>query len=125
MTDRRSFITAALMAPVAIAAPASAIAHDGGFRQAVAKFRQMRAIYDNHPGHDVMASHPDYREQADAVTAMCREVSRQFDAVMRIPAPDVGAIATKLELALEEYQDFEMPNEAIAAIARDAKRLAA
>lgn len=125
MTDRRSFITAALMAPVAIAAPVSALGHDGSFRQAVAKFRQMRAIYDNHPGHDVMAGDPNYREQADAATAMCREVSRQFDAVMRIPAPDMAAVATKLELVLEEYQDFEMPNEAVAAIARDAKRLAA
>lgn len=124
MTDRRTFLTAALIAPVLLAAPA-AIANDGSFRQAVAKFRQMRAAYDNHPGHDVMAGDPDYREQADGVTAMCREVSRQFDVVMRIPAPDMAAVATKLELVLEEYQDFEMPNEAVAAIARDAKRLAA
>ena len=124
MTDRRAFLTAALIAPVVLAAPV-AIANDGSFRQAVAKFRQMRAAYDNHPGHDVMAGDPDYRVLSDGVTAMCREVSRQFDVVMRIPAPDMMAVATKLELVLEEYQDFEMPNEAIAAIARDAKRLAA
>lgn len=95
------------------------------FAAVVAKYRQLKMEYENHPGQDATASDGDYAERSQQVSHMRRDLSDTFDLMLRLPAPDATAIATKLDLLLIEHEGFELPESNIRKIAMDAARLGA
>lgn len=64
----------------------------------------------------------DIAEEADA--RLHRTYSDAFNDLMKVPAPTVLEVATKLKTARQRWSDFEMPDEVLDALEADLRRLA-
>lgn len=118
MVDRRSFIASLVLAPLAIATPATAAilvcAESSPFEAALADYRHARAEYDR------IAELNDFDTSKVAGSASDTALHRMLE----VPARNVADVATKLEILMFEYEDCEMDGPRMALIAKDARRLA-
>lgn len=126
--DRRTLITAAALAPVAIAAPAVAqtmLSPAHPLDAAIAEYWRLRAIDDDHPFGKILMSDPRYEElRADCERRSALTIAA-FEKVIDMPSRTGSDIGKKLEMVVEEYRDFDFPDGIIERIAADAKCLAA
>ncbi|SEQ47612.1 hypothetical protein [Sphingobium sp. YR768] len=115
MTDRRTFLTGLALA--SIAAPAAAqtlVCTASPFAVALAEYRSARAVFDR-------SMHlPD----ADACTLAGNASDDAFERMLLAPASSIADIATKLEIALVEYEGCDFDEKRLAIIAKDVRRLA-
>jgi len=103
MTDRRTFLTAALITPVAIAAPAIAQGQQSGWRQIVAEYQASRRAYEAHPCGTTLDDHP-MHEKWEAEGEMLLEMSdRALDRVMEFPVADNAMLLEKMQIAVKEF----------------------
>lgn len=124
MTDlalSRRAVTCALVLSSAIASPAVASAAPimicapaGAFQQALIEYRHARAEFDR-------SMHlPD----DDACTLAGNASDDAFERMLLAPAGSIADIATKLEIALVEYEGCDFDEKRLAMIAKDVRRLA-
>jgi hypothetical protein len=90
------------------------VRHDGEWQNALAAFRRAEA--------DLPALEGDPDE--DAFGDALERFNEALAGLLAVPAPDVRALATKLDLAIAaEVQELSFGPPALAALARDAHRL--
>lgn len=121
-TSRRGVIAALAGTPfltgtmaAAIAVPASA-ASGAAWAQALADYRKRRAHSDTMPDDGDVNGDSD-----KAIDAYCESMDYLIGDV---PAPDLPAVITKFELALERWDGFDFPDWVGEAILADLRRFA-
>lgn len=128
MTDRRAFLAAALVAPIAIAAPATAHAltcqSNSDLEAAITRYRDAWAEYQAHPVHDTLLDDPNYVRINNDGDLVADRSDQALEAALRLPSRSGKDIATKLELILSEYENCELPERLIQIVADDARSLA-
>lgn len=120
MTDRRSFLTAALIAPVAIVAPAMA-APRSTWDRLLADYRSTTAAMNAHPYGNTLPCDPRYKAISADHERYLQKACRALDAVMEHPVTDNAMLAEKMEIAVNEFGGDNFMDR----ILKDAKRLAA
>lgn len=111
MTDRRTFLTAALTSSVVLAVPA--IAAPSPFPAALAEYRQARSEFER-----IAESGDD-----DASDVAGNVSDAAFEAMLKAPARHGADLATKLEILLFEYADCILDEDRLRLIVTDARRL--
>lgn len=122
MTDRRAFLTAAIIAPVIIAAPAMA-APSNNLADLIADYWRLMDEYENCPFHNTLGSHPDYermRAEGDAIHDRALVAQQR---ALRHPAKNGREVGMKLDMILKDYQDCQLPEDLFQIVADDARRL--
>jgi hypothetical protein len=125
-SSRRSFLAAAALAPVVIAAPAIAAQSDQNavLDAAIARYRKAWTEYQNHPVHDTLLDDPDYGRISDEGSLVSDRSDEALEAVLRIPTGSGRDIATKLDLLVAEYENCVLPDRLIKIIADSTRRFA-
>lgn len=129
-TSRRDAMRALAMIPTMIAFPAVASAEPmlvcapaGHLAEAITEFYHLTAVYDRHPVHDMLLSSPDFAQvDRDSGLALAA-IRRQLDTVLRIPSRNGQDVASKIDLLLHHYQDFEIPEDLLKLISVDARQM--
>lgn len=122
MTDRRAFLTAALIAPVAMAVPAMA-ATSPSLANLIAEYWAIMDEHERHPFGRTMCDHPDYKrfeQEADAIHERALAVQQR---ALRLPAKSGREVGMKLDMILKDYRDCQLPDDLLQIIADDALRL--
>lgn len=127
-TSRRAVMRALALTPIIIApalkaAPTDAInapvnsmtkADNTAFAVALAEYRSARAAFDRSM----------HQPDADACTLAGNASDDAFERMLLAPAGSIADIATKLEIALVEYEGCDFDEKRLAMIATDVRRLA-
>ncbi|GLT02731.1 hypothetical protein GCM10007897_41530 [Sphingobium jiangsuense] len=92
---------------------------------AIAEYWRLRAIADNHPYAHALKSDPQYEELLKDSRRACEAAAVAFMRVIDIPSRCGADIGKKIDIVINEYQDFELPNDILERVSADAKRLAA
>jgi hypothetical protein len=87
----------------------------GGWNEAIETYRAARAASDDLPDQ------PEDPKEA-AIEDYCRAMDHLID---NVPAPNIPAVITKLELMRERYEGLEVPPTSETAVMGDLRRLAA
>lgn len=122
MTDRRAFLTAALIAPVAIAAPAMA-APSSDIPAMIAEYWRLWAEYERHPVHHMFLTDPGYKRIEQDGDRAHGETEAMLMRILQTPSQSGRDVGLKLEMVMKGYQDCELPEDLLAIIAKDAHRL--
>ena len=115
VVNRRALIGAAMLAPIAAAACVTEPAPATGLTEwelAMAFYLAKRVHSDMLP--------PGTPGEDEAVDAYCEAMDYL---VLKVPAPDGHALATKLRLAQDRWADFIMPDTWLETFIADAERL--
>jgi len=109
--------TMASAAPMLVCAPADHLA------EAIAEFHRLTGVYDRHPVHDMLMSSPDWERVDEDSGQALKAIRRQLDTVLRIPSRTGQDVASKIDLLLHHYQDFEIPEDLLKLISVDARQI--
>lgn len=123
MTDRRAFLTAALIAPVAIAMPAVA-ATGHSIEAMIAEYWRIMGEYERHPVHETFQTDPDYARIDQSGEEIHKRALAVQQRALLTPSRSGRDISLKLDMILKDYKDCELPDDLIKIIADDARRLA-
>ena len=129
MTDRRHFLTAALIAPVVIAAPAIAAPAfvcaplaASAWDDAMAQFEAAQAVENAYDAHDrPVWTAANEREMTRLIDARCDAEDR----LIATPAPSLSAVIWKIEYARKRWVDFtDWPDGWWNSVMADLRRIA-
>lgn len=108
--DRRTLLAAALVAPVAVAAPTALAATSTEFERALAEYRSARRSFNNPIPDDVSM-------------AACERLDATFEILLRTPSRHAGDLATKIEILIAEYDESIIDEDRLRLVALDARAL--
>lgn len=121
-SSRRSFLAAAALAPVVVAAPAFA-APTQDIASMIAEYWRLWAVHEHHPFHDTLPAHASYVSRRDEADALHDRIKALRKRILDTPSRSGREVGMKLEMVLQDYKDCVLDEEPIEAIKRDAMRL--
>lgn len=125
--DRRTLIAGLALTP-ALAIPAVAqtmLCAPVDLDAAIAEYWRLWELQENHPYAHARKSDPRYEELLKDSRRACEATAAAFMKVIDMPSRCGADIGKKIDIVINEYQDFELPNDILERISADAKRLAA
>lgn len=122
--SRRFLVGAMALAPIAISAPAVAMASVSEFPAALADYQHWRELYVNHISGELLSSDPGYEEAWADSNRVAEHSKRALRRMLLTPSRNASDLAVKIDAVTEEYRYFEFPDDLMEIISADAKRLA-
>jgi len=101
---RRGLLAGLAIVPALAAAPAMAA---GAWRPALAAYRANERCLMNSQAMAARAAFGPHVQWEDESMRLCTEMCRQIDALVKIPAPDLQALADKLDVMMFDEDRLE------------------